>query len=169
MESTVAEKVPTSEKPKAKFFSLKTPYMIQGRMTPVVAKTENLTIQVKVNAEGGENEIHTHLNEDHSFIVLEGQMSIFDETGHETKVKRYQGVMVPKGAYYHYLNTGEGNLVLLRVSALVAGRPAPGKPTRIDTEGAGFHNAGARNKSLPPIVMEGKFFAEFAGLESQSD
>lgn len=167
MDSTVAEKAQTSEKAKAKFFSLKTPYMIQGRMTPVVAKTDTLKLQVKVNAEGGENEIHTHLNEDHAFVVLEGQMSIFDETGHETKVQQYQGVMLPKGAFYRYLNTGTQNLVLLRVSALLADRPPAGKPTRIDTDGVGFYG-GAKNKELPRIVMEGKFFAESAGLEDMS-
>ena len=65
-------------------------------------------IHTKINAEGGENEIHSHLDEDHSFIVLEGQMSVFDETGREMKVEKYQGVMIPKGAYYRYLNTGCG-------------------------------------------------------------
>ncbi len=57
---------------KAKLFSLRTPYMQQGRITQLVAETENMWIHTKINAEGGENEIHTHLDEDHSFIVLEG-------------------------------------------------------------------------------------------------
>src|SRR5262245_1640829 len=135
MDPAITEAAHTAEKPKAKFYSLKTPYMQQGRMTPIVAKTDHLTIQVKVNAEGGENTVHTHLNEDHSFIVLEGEMSIFDETGHETKVKQYQGVMLPKGAYYRYLNTGARNLVLLRVSAAVGGPPQPGKATRVHPDG----------------------------------
>jgi len=29
-----------------------------------------MTIHVKVNAEGGENVVHTHLDEDHAFIVV---------------------------------------------------------------------------------------------------
>ena len=165
MDTTATEKAQTTEKPTAKFYSLKTPYMQQGRMTPIVAKTDHLAIQVKVNAEGGENTVHTHLNEDHSFIVLEGQMSIFDETGHETKVTRYQGVMLPKGAYYRYLNTGAGNLVLLRVSATVGGPPQPGQVTRIRPDGR-EKAAGLENKTLPPIVMPGRFFAESAELEN---
>ena len=82
--------------------------MKQGRITQLVAETENMWIHTKINSEGGENEIHTHLDEDHSFIVLEGQMSVFDEKGNELKVGKYQGVMIPKGAYYRYLNTGPG-------------------------------------------------------------
>ena len=84
--------------------------MKQGRITQLVAETENMWIHTKINYEGGENEIHCHLDEDHSFIVLEGQMSVFDEKGSEIKVEKHQGVMIPKGAYYRYLNTGTENL-----------------------------------------------------------
>ena len=77
--------------------------MEQGRVTQLVAETPNMWIHTKVNAEGGENEIHKHFDEDHAFIVLEGQMSVFDEKGGEIEVKQYQGVMIPKGAYYRYL------------------------------------------------------------------
>lgn len=164
MDTTLAEKRQETEKPKGQLFSLKTPYMIQGRMTPVVAKTDNLTIQVKVNAEGGENAIHTHLDQDHAFVVLEGQMSIFDEKGNETTVKRYQGIMLPKGAYYRYLSTGEGNLVLLRVSTPVRDKLQTGVPTRVRPDGVEILG-GPENKQLPPIVMPGKFFAESSGFE----
>lgn len=165
MDTTLAEKVQEIKAPRAQFFSLKTPYMKQGRMTPVVAKTDNLKINVKVNAEGGENGVHAHLDQDHAFIVLEGQMSIFDEKGNEKVVKRYQGVMLPKGAYYRYLNTGEGNLVLLRVSAPVQDKPRPGLPTRVRPDGKELDGRSAENKTLPPIKEPGKFFAESAGLD----
>ena len=48
------------DQPKTQLFSLKTPYMEQGRVTQLVAETPNLWIHTKVNAEGGENEIHKH-------------------------------------------------------------------------------------------------------------
>src|SRR5216110_734892 len=99
MNSTAAARAQENETLKAQLFSLKTPYMKQGRVTQLVAETPNLWIHTKINAEGGENEIHKHLNEDHAFIVLEGQMSVFDEDGSEIEVKQYQGVMIPKGAY----------------------------------------------------------------------
>jgi mannose-6-phosphate isomerase-like protein (cupin superfamily) len=137
--------------------------MKQGRVTQLVAETENMWIHTKINAEGGENEIHTHLDEDHSFIVLEGEMSVFDETGREMKVKQYQGVMIPKGAYYRYLNTGEGNLVVLRIGSAVKSQPQGGAEVRVRPDGRPLPAESVENKTLPPIEDSGKFFAESAG------
>src|ERR1043166_1866829 len=115
MTTATAARVKEEDTPKAQKFNLRTPYMKQGRITQLVAETPNMWIHCKINAEGGENEIHTHLDEDHSFIVLEGEMSVFNEKGDEMKLKKWEGVLLPKGAYYRYLNTGEGNLVVLRI------------------------------------------------------
>jgi mannose-6-phosphate isomerase-like protein (cupin superfamily) len=163
MQATAAARKQTNEKPKAYTFSLKTPYMKQGRVTQLVAETENMWIHTKINAEGGENEIHTHLDEDHSFIVLEGEMSVFDETGREMKVKQYQGVMIPKGAYYRYLNTGEGNLVVLRIGSAVKSQPQGGAAMRVRPDGRPLPAESVENKTLAPIEDTGKFFAESAG------
>jgi mannose-6-phosphate isomerase-like protein (cupin superfamily) len=163
MQATAAARKQTNEKPKAYTFSLKTPYMKQGRVTQLVAETENMWIHTKINAEGGENEIHTHLDEDHSFIVLEGEMSVFDETGREMKVKQYQGVMIPKGAYYRYLNTGEENLVVLRIGSAVKSQPQGGAAMRVRPDGRPLPAESVENKTLAPIEDTGKFFAESAG------
>jgi mannose-6-phosphate isomerase-like protein (cupin superfamily) len=158
-----AAKTIVNEAPKAQKFSLKTPYMNQGRVTQTVAKTENMWIATKINAEGGENEIHTHLNQDHAFIVLEGEMSVFDENGEEMKLKPYQGVMLPKGAYYRYLNTGAGNLVVLRIGAYTPDKLQKSEAVRVMPDGTPILGGSEENKSLPPIEMPGKFFAESAG------
>jgi len=147
---------------KAQVFSLKTPYMKQGRITQLVAETPNLGIHTEINAEGGENEIHKHLDEDHAFIVLEGQMSVFDEKGNEMEVKQYQGVMIPRGAYYCYLNTGDGNLVVIRVGAGTKGQQQAGQETRLGADGKPLISGTPENRNKPPIEM-GKFFAESAG------
>ena len=163
MQATAAARKANEEKPRAYTFSLKTPYMQQGRVTQLVAETENMWIHTKINAEGGENEIHTHLDEDHSFIVLEGQMSVFDEKGNELKVKKYQGVMIPRGAYYRYLNTGTGNLVVLRIGAGIKDQPQGGVEMRVRPDGQPLLAESVENKTLPPIEMPGKFFAASAG------
>lgn len=163
MQASAAAKKETDEKPRAYTFSLKTPYMKQGRVTQLVAETANMWIHTKINAEGGENEIHAHLDEDHSFIVLEGEMSVFDEKGNEMKLKQYQGVMIPKGAYYRYLNTGSGNLVVIRVGAAAKGQPQGGDEMRVRPDGRPLPAGSVENKTLPPIEMPGKFFAESAG------
>jgi len=136
--------------------------MKQGRVTQLVAETTNLWIHTKINAEGGENEIHQHLDEDHAFIVLEGQMSVFDEKGGEIEVKQYQGVMIPKGAYYRYHNTGAGNLVVIRVGAGIKGQQQGGKEMRLGANGKPLPSGTVENRNKPPIEM-GTFFAEAAG------
>lgn len=158
----VARKLEPTEKPKTQKFSLRTPYMKQGRITQLVAETENMWLHTKINYEGGENEIHTHLDEDHAFIVLEGQMSVFDEHGGEIKVEKYQGVMIPKGAYYRYLNTGKENLVVLRVGTGIKGKPQGGIEMRVRPDGKPLLADSAENKTVPP-VEDTRFFAESAG------
>jgi mannose-6-phosphate isomerase-like protein (cupin superfamily) len=157
-----ARKLEPEAKPQAQKFSLKTPYMKQGRITQLVAETENMWIHTKINSEGGENEIHTHLDEDHAFIVLEGQMSVFDEKGNELKVEKYQGVMLPRGAYYRYLNTGEGNLVVIRVAAGIKGKPQGGGDMRVRPDGKPLLADSAENKTVPP-VEDSRYFADSAG------
>ena len=157
-----ARKLEPSEAPRAQKFSLRTPYMKQGRVTQLVAETENLWIHTKINYEGGENEIHCHLDEDHSFIVLEGQMSVFDERGNEQKIEKYQGIMIPKGAYYRYLNTGTENLVVLRVGAGIKGKPQGGVDMRVRPDGKPLIADSAENKTVPP-VEDTRYFADSAG------
>lgn len=162
MEATAA-KQQDEERPKAYKYSLKTPYMKQGRVTQLVAGTANMWIHTKVNAEGGENAVHCHLDEDHSFVVLEGEMSVFDEKGNEMRLEKYQGVMIPKGAYYRYLNTGDGNLVVLRIGCGINAKPQGGDEMRIRPDGKPLPAYTAENKTVPAIEMPGKFFAESAG------
>src|SRR5688500_20284593 len=109
-----ARKLEPTQKPQTQKFSLRTPYMKQGRITQLVAETENMWIHTKINYEGGESEIHCHLDEDHSFIVLEGQMSVFDENGGGVKGGKHQGVMFPKGADQRIPNIGQGDLGVVR-------------------------------------------------------
>jgi uncharacterized protein YjlB len=119
-------------------------------------------IHTKINYEGGENEIHCHLDEDHSFIVLEGRMSVFDEKGNEIKVEKYQGVMIPKGAYYRYHNTGKENLVVIRVGAGIKGKAQGGVEMRVRPDGKPLLADSEENKTVSP-VEDTRFFADSAG------
>ena len=141
---------------KLEVFSLTVPYLSAGRITSLLAKTENLRIHTKVNAEGGENAVHTHTDEDHAFIVLEGEVTFFDKEGNGTTLKAFQGIMIPRGVYYRYLNTGPGNLIVLRVAAS-AGSATDGA-SRIDPEGRPLHGHSRENKHFDPVPIPGKFF-----------
>ena len=57
---------------KPQIFSLKTPMVSAGTIENVVAETDLMKVSVKIYAEGGENFFHSHLKEDHFFVVLDG-------------------------------------------------------------------------------------------------
>lgn len=143
---------PAKTAPKAQVFSLKTPLLSEGRSNLEVAATDLLKLRVKVYAEGGENGLHTHLDEDHAFVVLQGQATFHDEQGKDTVVNKYQGIMLPRGAYYHFTSTGDENLVLLRVGA---GRKAEGN-FRLGTHGRPL--TPEENGNVKAVPIPGQFF-----------
>jgi mannose-6-phosphate isomerase-like protein (cupin superfamily) len=138
--------------PKAQVFSLKTPLLSEGRSNEVLAQTDLLKLRVKVYAEGGENGLHTHNDEDHSFVILQGQATFHDETDAATVVNKYEGIMLPKGAFYYFQSTGDENLVLLRVGA---GREPEGA-FRVGTNGVPLTRE--ENKHIDGVPIPGKFF-----------
>ena len=126
---------------RAQTFNLTTPYLLQGITSEERARSELLTVLIKVYASGGENRMHAHVHEDHSFIVLEGEATFHFDDDETTRVlKLCQGVMLPKGTYYRFESTGEGNLVMLRVGASL-----PGSPKR-----AVYPEGGDKSRDLEP-------------------
>ena len=146
----------TKTTPQASVFNLESPYLSLGRINIPLAETEDLWLSLKVNAEGGENALHSHAKEDHAFIVLEGEVTFFDESGGETVLGPYQGIMLPKGAYYRYLNTGGTNLFLLRVGA--GARGGQDGETRLGLDGQPLHANSAENHHVDGVPIPGKFF-----------
>jgi mannose-6-phosphate isomerase-like protein (cupin superfamily) len=144
----------TAAPPKAQVFSLKTPLLSEGRSNTAVAETDRLKLRVKVYAEGGENGLHTHNDEDHSFVILQGQATFHDEEDNVTVVNKYEGILLPKGAYYWFQSTGDENLVLLRVGA---GRMPEGG-FRVGTNGVPLTRE--ENKHIDGVPIPGKFFGE---------
>jgi mannose-6-phosphate isomerase-like protein (cupin superfamily) len=107
---------------RAQVFNLTTPYLVQGITSDERAMSELLSVLIKVYASGGENRMHAH--EDHSFIVLEGQATFhLDSEDNVRLLKPFEGVMLPKGTYYRFESTGQGNLVMLRIGASLPGAP----------------------------------------------
>src|SRR5579862_1006961 len=91
-------------------FGLKAQLLDQGRTMDLLAKTDLMWAHIKVYAEGGENGLHTHDHEDHYFFVLAGEATF--HTGVEEtkrKVEKYQGILVPKGAFYRFESSGDEN------------------------------------------------------------
>src|ERR671935_3039182 len=106
---------------KRSFYKLRAQLLEQGRTNTLLARTENMTAVLKVYASGGENGLHTHPNEDHTFVVLQGKARYYDAEGNHTDVGKHEGIMLPAGAYYWFEAISEEPLVLLRVGCRVSG------------------------------------------------
>ena len=99
-------------------FSLKTPLLARGRSIDMLAKSDLMAAHVKVYAEGGENGLHTHPNQDHIFVILAGEATF--HLGVEERqqvVRKHEGIMLPAGAFYRFETSSDEPLVLLRVGA----------------------------------------------------
>jgi quercetin dioxygenase-like cupin family protein len=59
-------------------FHLRTAILESGRSHTYLAETENLSVVIKCYASGGENALHAHPNEDHVFVVLQGEATYHD-------------------------------------------------------------------------------------------
>lgn len=103
-------------KDKAVTFSMRNlPLLEQGTSYDPLATAENLWVNIKVYASGGENALHAHHGEDHAFIVLQGKATFTFGDGRTQVVSLHQGVMIPKGVEYKFEADEAENLVLLRV------------------------------------------------------
>jgi mannose-6-phosphate isomerase-like protein (cupin superfamily) len=147
----------TKSSPDTYTFSIKGPYLSEGRVNIDLAKEDVLWLSLKINAEGGENAVHAHQQEEHSFIVLEGEVTFFDKGGNGKVLHKYEGIMIPKGAYYRYLNTGGENLFLLRVGAKLQ-QDGGGEESRLKPDGTPIPAYTAENHHIDGVPIPGKVF-----------
>jgi len=113
---TVIDRKPVVATDKAVLFSLRnTPLLQQGTIYDPLATAENLWVNLKVYASGGENALHSHGGEDHAFIVLQGKATFTFGDGRTAVVGQYEGVMIPKNGLYKFTADESENLVMLRV------------------------------------------------------
>lgn len=141
-------------------FGLETPMVSAGTIEHVVAETDLMKVSVKIYAEGGENFLHSHLKEDHFFVVLDGKASFKDPHGAEVVLSTYQGIMLPRGCYYMFTNVGEKPLVLLRASATSV-RPRV-KDSRKWWEGVVDTRPSTRGKEA---IVPSQYFAEGSNIK----
>jgi len=143
--------------PQAQVFSMKTPLLSSGRTNQEIAGTDLLKLRMKVYAEGGENGLHKHEDEDHAFVVMQGQATFHDENETVRVVNQYEGILIPRGAYYYFQSSGDENLVLLRVGA---GRKPEGE-FRVGTSGRPLTME--ENKHVVGVPIPGQFFGAQGG------
>jgi len=139
---------------KAEVYRLRTPLMKQGRSDITLAQTENMTVRIKCYAAGGENELHAHAAEDHTFTVLAGQARFWGPEGELATLGRNEGIMIPRGVFYKFESCADEPLVLMRVGAKLGKADVP----RMTVDGRPIPGDSLENKTVPPIVMEGAFY-----------
>jgi len=96
-------------------YTLRTQQISKGKYDGLLARGDLLEVRLKIYAEGGENTLHAHLDHDHTFIVMDGQATFFDENDVPTVVDRYAGIFLPRGAKYRFCCSSDRPVVLLRI------------------------------------------------------
>lgn len=152
-QATKQDRKPTAKKPS--FFKMRARMLEQGRTNTALARTDNMWATLKVYASGGENGLHTHPNEDHTFIVLQGKARYYDADGGHTDVGKHEGIMLPAGAYYWFEAISEEPLVLVRIGCRVGSQNANG---RLNIRGEPMPGDSKENKRVPVVYREGEFF-----------
>ena len=155
-EERIARQKDMAAKSTPTVFQVKGPLLAQGCTTTPLAATEDLTIQLKIYASEGENELHAHPGEDHSFIVLQGTALFYDKDGEMGNLGPNEGIMLPRGCFYWFHATSDEPLVMIRI-----GTPEADKleaPSRINIDGNPMHGGSKENKSVPVKYLEDQFF-----------
>ena len=150
------QKVTKALDPIAQKFTLQdAPVLDAGRFDAVLVRSETFSARVKVYAEGGENASHTHLKEDHLFLVVAGQATFHvGRDGDDILVvDRFDGVFLPRGAFYRFLSSGEENLVMFR-----AGSFDDEDRRRVGPDGSPLPGQSEKNNHVDGVVTSGKHF-----------
>ena len=72
-------------------------------------------------------------------------------------MRKYEGILLPRGAYYYFQNSGQGNLVLARAGAKSSDGDAH---SRINLEGGPLPADSAANKKVAGVPIPGRFFGD---------
>ena len=149
MDRLAAKKTPS-------FFHLTAQLPATGRTNQVLGATSHMSVVLKTYANGGENELHAHTNEDHVFVVLQGSATFYGPRDEERHVKKNDCVLIPKDALYWFAaDEGGEALVMVRIGAAIDA--SKDVLARVDHHGAPFDGYSAANKEAP-VVLGDKWF-----------
>ncbi|MGE5538493.1 MAG: cupin domain-containing protein [Gemmatimonas sp.] len=157
------ELVDFSETPAPETFKLRIQLLDEGSRSIMLGDTGNLKIKIRCYAAGGgENAMHAHHNQDHSFIVLQGQARFYGPQGEVRDLRRNDGIMLPSGCYYCFENSGEEPLVVLRIESITEdGIKIGGNPNvRLGMHGQQIEPHAVENNREKPVRARPNAFYE---------
>lgn len=154
---TKTNPIDLSSSPELLPFKMRAPLVEVGTHNVPLAKTENTWMLIRVYApKGGENALHAHRNQDHSFVVLQGQARFSGAHGEQWILNKHEGMLIPSGAFYCFENSGPDSLVLLRFGARIGEGDAT---VRVGVHGEQIHpHAPENNRPRKVVYREGEFF-----------
>ena len=144
----------TNQNKNPQFFKLKTQLLSKGRSDYTLATTDLLSVRIKCYAQGGENVLHSHPGEDHTFVILAGKAKFFGKDGEAQILTRNEGILLPRGCFYKFQSCGDEPLVLLRVGAEKEKIPI----SRIGLEGESLPGLSKANKHEDGVPIEGMYY-----------
>lgn len=142
-------------RPVPHFLNMRTRLPTEGKFDVPLAATDRLWLVLKTYASGGENELHAHPNEDHVFVVMQGQAEFFGPKNERRVVGKHECVLLPRGTIYSFKAFGDEALVLLRVGAVVD--PADDPIYRVDLNGEKMDGFSAENRHVQPVLGDRYF------------
>jgi mannose-6-phosphate isomerase-like protein (cupin superfamily) len=139
-------------------FQLKTPLLDSGSLSTSLAETDNFQLKIRCYApQEGENAMHAHHNQDHSFVVLQGTARFYGPRGEVWDLNRNEGIMLYEGTWYCFENPGEDPLVVLRIAAFMPHKGDPNKRLGIHSEQIDSHSKENR-RPTEIVIRDGAFY-----------
>ena len=141
---------------KPSFFRLKAQLPKLGRTNVPMAASKNMWVVLKTYAQDGENELHAHPHEDHTFVVLQGRASFRGPQGEEKTIGLHEGVLLPRGTFYWFKAVGEEPLVMIRIGCASSEAAAGGAALRgrINIQGKPMAGDSAENKTVKRVMTD---------------
>lgn len=147
--------VPGSERD-PEILSLRTQLVSAGHTKTLLAKTDLMTFHVHCyGPKGGENGLHTHTEEDHLFVCLDGEAQFRGLNGPLPPLKKHQALFLPKGCYYSFSNETDKPLILIRFGASAKGTNGG---QRLDPRGQHIPGRGQQHGAVKPVLIDNAFF-----------
>ena len=139
-------------------FKLRAQLLDAGSESRILAETPNMQMKIRVYAaKEGENAMHAHHNQDHSFVVLQGDARFYGPRGEIWDLGRNEGIMLPEGCYYCFENFGEDPLVVMRIATHMPDKGDPNERLGIHQDQIQPHSP--ENRRPEKIVYrEGEFY-----------
>jgi mannose-6-phosphate isomerase-like protein (cupin superfamily) len=140
---------------KPTFFKLEAQLPQQGRTDTPVAASDKMWVVLKTYGQDGENGLHAHPNEDHSFVVLQGAATFYGPNDETRTIGKNEGVLLPHDTFYWFKASGDEPLVMIRIGA--AAFDGVDRHGRIAPDGSEMRGDSAENKQVE-LVMSDRWF-----------